>query len=133
MKNSFYLILLFVAFVCLSCSKMEKTEVGRQAAIAAKEYYDLLLQEKYDSFVMGYNQPCQLPQRYHEQLLLNARMFVEQQKKEHKGIVDVDILSVKADTSRHVSEVFLQMVYGDSTKEQILVPMVNVNGMWKMR
>ena len=133
MKNSFWLILLFIGFVFLACGKMEKPEAGRQAAKAAKEYDDLLLQEKYDSFVMGYNRPCHLPQSYHEQLLLNIKMFVEQQKKEHRGIVNVGILNVKADTSRHVSEVFLQMIYGDSTKEQILVPMVNVNGVWKMR
>lgn len=28
---------------------------------------------------------------------------------------------------------FLQVVYGDSTKEQIVVPMVEVKDAWKMR
>ena len=45
----------------------------------------------------------------------------------------VDILSAKADTARHVADVFLQIAYGDSTKEQIIVPLVEVNGEWKMR
>ena len=33
----------------------------------------------------------------------------------------------------HVADVFLQVAFGDSTKEQIVVPMVEVKGEWKMR
>ena len=45
----------------------------------------------------------------------------------------VDIISAKADTAHHVADVFLLLAYGDSTKEQIVVPMVQVDGDWKMR
>ena len=35
---------------------------------------------------------------------------------------------------RHVVvDVFLRIAYGDSTKEQIIVPMIEVKGEWKMR
>ena len=64
---------------------------------------------------------------------INAKMFVEQQQDEHKGMVKVIVLSAKADTAHHVADVFLQVVYGDSTKEQIVVPMVEVKDAWKMR
>ncbi len=63
----------------------------------------------------------------------NAKMFVEQQQDEHKGMVKVNVLNAKADTAHHVADVFLQVVYGDSTKEQIVVPMVEVKDAWKMR
>ena len=66
-------------------------------------------------------------------MLLNAQMYVEQQQDEHKGMSKVDILSAKADTARHVADVFLRISYGDSTKEQIIVPMIEVKGEWKMR
>ena len=52
---------------------------------------------------------------------------------EHKGMVKVNVLNAKADTAHHVADVFLQVVYGDSTKEQIVVPMVEVKDAWKMR
>ena len=133
MKSFFYLIALFVVLGFLACNDAEEQDRGQQAAIAAKGYYDLLLEQKYDSFVIGYNRVGQLPQQYQQQLLLNAQMFVEQQKNEHHGMAKVEILNAKADTLRHVAEVFLQMVYGDSTKEQILVPMVQTNSVWKMR
>lgn len=106
---------------------------GYFAGIAAKGYYDLLLEGKYNDFVAGYNQPNRISKGYHEQLLLNARMFMEQQQEEHKGLAGIHVLHAKADTARHVADVFLQMVYGDSTKEQVVVPMVLVHGDWKMR
>ena len=52
---------------------------------------------------------------------------------EDAGMKKIDVLNAKADTARHVADVFLQVAYGDSTKEQIVVPMVEVKGEWKMR
>ncbi len=117
----------------LSSCKKESPDPSYFAGIAAKGYYDLLLEGKYQEFVAGYNQPNRLPQSYQDQLLLNAKMFVEQQQEEHKGVSAVNVLNAKADTAHHVADVFLQMVYGDSTKEQVVVPMVEVKGEWKMR
>lgn len=117
----------------LSSCKEERPAPSYFAGIAAKGYYDLLLEGKYEEYVAGFNQPYRIPKGYHDQLLLNAQMYVEQQQDEHKGMSKVDILSAKADTARHVADVFLQIAYGDSTKEQIIVPMVEVKGEWKMR
>ena len=116
-----------------SSCKEESPDPGYFAGIAAKGYYDLLLEGKYQEYVAGYNQPCRLPDSYQKQLLLNAQMFVEQQQAEHKGMARVDVINAKADTAHHVADVFLLVVYADSTKEQIVVPMVEVNSEWKMR
>lgn len=117
----------------LSSCKEERPDLSYFAGIAAKGYYDLLLEGKYEEYVAGFNQPYRIPKGYHDQLLLNAQMYVEQQQDEHKGMSKVDILSAKADTARHVADVFLRIAYGDSTKEQIIVPMIEVKGEWKMR
>ena len=117
----------------LSSCKEERPDPSYFAGIAAKGYYDLLLEGKYEEYVAGFNQPYCIPRGYHEQLLLNAQMYVEQQQEEHKGMAKVDVLNAKADTARHVADVFLQVAFGDSTKEQIVVPMVEVKGEWKMR
>lgn len=117
----------------LSSCKKKSPDPGYFAGIAAKGYYDLLLEGKYQEFVAGYNQPYRIPKGYEEQLLLNAKMFVQQQKEEHKGMKNINVLNAKADTAHRVADVFLSVVYGDSTKEQIVVPMVEVEGKWKMR
>ena len=117
----------------LSSCKEERPAPSYFAGIAAKGYYDLLLEGKYEEYVAGFNQPYRIPKGYHDQLLLNARMYVEQQQLEHQGIAKVNVLNAKADTAHHVTDVFLQLAFGDSTKEQIVVPMVEVKGEWKMR
>ena len=132
MKKFLFFMILSIGLVFASCKK-ETPDPGYFAGIAAKGYYDLLLEGKYNDFVAGYNQPNRIPKGYHEQLFLNARMFMEQQQEEHKGLAGIHVLHAKADTARHVADVFLQMVYGDSTKEQVVVPMVLVRGDWKMR
>jgi hypothetical protein len=116
----------------ISC-KDESPNPGFFAGVAAKGYYDLLLEGKYEAYVAGFNQPNRLPDSYHKQLVLNAQMFVEQQNEERKGIKSVEVLNAKSDTTLHIADVFLQVAYGDKTKEQIVVPMVEVDGEWKMR
>jgi len=132
MKKLLFLMIFMVGLGFSSC-KEEKPDPSYFAGIAAKGYYDLLLEGKYEEFVAGFNQPYRIPKGYHAQLLLNAQMFVEQQLKEHLGMKRIKVLHAEADTARHVADVFLQMAYGDSTKEQIVVPMVEVKGEWKMR
>ena len=117
----------------LAACKEKGPDPGYFAGIAAKGYYDLLLEGKYQEYVDGYHQPNRIPKGYYEQLVLNAQMFAEQQQEEHKGMKRIDILNAKADTARHVADVFLQVVYGDSSKEQIVVPMVEIGGKWKMK
>lgn len=123
---------LFCVMSLFSC-KEKAPDPGYYAGIAAKRYYDLLLEGKYDEFVAGQNMPHRIPEGYRQQLVLNAKMFVEQQKDEHRGMKDFQVLDAKADTAHHVADVYLTVTYGDSTKEQIVVPMVEVENKWKMR
>ena len=132
MKRPIYVIVLLL-IISMGACKEKGPDAGRLAAVAAKGYYDLLLDGKYQEFVSGIHQVGKIPQGYHEQLLMNTQMFMEQQEEEHKGIVKVSILNAKADTAHHVADVFLFLVYGDRTKEQVVVPMVEVGGKWKMR
>lgn len=123
---------LFCVMSLFSC-KEKAPDPGYYAGIAAKGYYDMLLEGRYDEFVKGQNMPHRIPEGYRQQLVLNAKMFVEQQKDEHRGIKDFQVLDAKADTAHHVADVYLTVTYGDSTKEQIVVPMVEVENKWKMR
>ena len=132
MKKLLFFIILLGVLGFSSCKK-ESPDPGYYAGIAAKGYYDLLLEGKYQDYVDGFNMPNKISEGYRSQLLVNAQMFVEQQNEEHKGMKKVSVLSAKADTAHHVADVFLAVTYGDSTKEQIVVPMVQVKNRWKMR
>lgn len=132
MKHFFY-VLLFCCLVFVGCGETDGPHPEQVAAHAAKVYYDALLQGHYDQFVDGRYQPDSIPQGYRDQLITNAKMFVGQQQEEHRGITAVRITDAKADTVKHVADVYLMLVYGDSTKEQIVVPMVEEKGVWYLR
>lgn len=132
--KKFLLFSLPTIFLCLACStKPSGPTVAQLAGQAAKVYYEQLLNGDYDSFVNGRYQPDSMPQSYREQLIANAKMFIGQQDKEHKGIKKVIVSDAKADTAKHVANAFLVFTYGDSTKESVVVPMVENKGVWYMR
>ena len=120
----------FVALGLVCCSEKDPSEV---AGKTAKQYYDYLLEGKYDAWVDGHYYSDSVSNEYREQLIVNAKMFMLQQKREHQGIREVRVANCKADTVQHTANVFMVFVYGDSTNEETLVPMVEHKGLWYMR
>lgn len=127
-------LFIFLFPLLAACSgKPSAPDAAQVAAQAAKVYYEQLLKGDYNSFVNGRYQPTDIPGSYRRQLIVNARMFVAQQEKEHQGIKTVAVADGRADTAKHVANAFLTFTYGDGTREQIVVPMVEVKDVWYMR
>lgn len=103
------------------------------AAKAAKEYYDALLAGRYGEYVKGFANSDSLPPTYEEQLMVNAKQFMAQQKEEHGGIVDVRAVYSRTDSLQGTTEAFLLLCFPDSTKEEVVVPMVQNGEVWKMK
>lgn len=133
MKRHLTLVLLAAVALFAACSHDKGPDAGEVAGKTAKIYYDYLLKGKYVEFVDGFYRPEKIPDHYHAQLVENAKMFMAQQQEEHRGIARVDVVSVSADTARHVADVFMAISYKDSVKEQIAVPMIQKKGIWLMR
>lgn len=125
------LLYLFVAMVIVACTS--SLDEGEVAARAAKEYYGYLLQGNIASFVDGHYRPDSIPDTYREQLITNTKMYVNQQNEEHRGIKDIRIVDAKTDMQKHAANVFLVLSYGDSTSEEIVIPMVESGGVWYLR
>ncbi len=117
----------------LLCACQDAPSQNEIAARAAKAYYDQLIEGKYEQFVDGHYQPDSIPAVYREQLVANAKMFVGQQQDEHHGIRRVDVVRADVDTAKHVGNAFLTFLYGDSTSEEVVVPMVFQDGLWYLR
>ena len=114
-----------------ACKEAPKAE--DVAAQTAKTYYEMLMRGDYDLFVDGTYRPDSIPASYREQLVANVKMYVGQQQEEHRGIRQVKVAGAQVDTARHRGDVFLVLSYGDSTSEQIVVPMVCQVGVWYMK
>ena len=117
--------------VIVACTS--SLDEGEVAARAAKEYYGYLLQGNVASFVDGHYRPDSIPDSYREQLITNTKMYVNQQNEEHRSIKDIRIVDTKTDMQKHAANVFLVLSFGDSTSEEIVVPMVESGGVWYLR
>ena len=101
--------------------------------MAAKGYYEHLLKGEYEKFLEGKAGSDSLPEAYREQLLAGYKQFMAQQNSQHNGINDIRVINAMRDTILNYTNVFLMLCFGDSTNEQVSVPMIEYNGSWRMR
>ena len=124
------LLLLSVAVAVVACGDLSPEEA---ASLAAKGYYQHLVAGEYEQFLQGKNGADALPDDYREQLLTACKQFVIQQRQAHGGISAVRVSNAVSDTTLHYTSVFLVLQYADSVSEEIVVPMVETGGRWRMK
>lgn len=134
MRNLLYSLLFLLAgsWALTSCSS-KGPDPAAIAAQAAKGYYDQLLEGRYDDFVDAQYRPDSIPSAYRAQLIANAKMYIGEQKEKHQGLTRVTVSRAAADTMHHTADVYMVFHYGDSTHEEVLVPMVEKKGVWYRR
>jgi hypothetical protein len=101
--------------------------------VAAKLYYENLLHGKCEAYIDGFYRPDSIPESYREQLIVSAKQYVGQMKKDHQGLVSVEAVGARTDTAKHVGEAYLLLGFGDKTKEEVVVPLVLHDGNWMLR
>ena len=122
----FFLALL----LCMACANPSREEL---ASIAAKGYYMHLVNGEYEAFLEGKDGTDSLPDDYRDELLTCYRQFMAQQNRDHHGILDIRVSNATTDTTLNYTNVFLVLCFGDSVNEEIVVPMVERNGSWRMK
>ena len=127
MRKLVYLILIVIVVACSDVSRED------QAALAAKGYYTHLVKGEYEQFMEGRFMADSLPQDYRSQLIEGYKQFVAQQVEARKGIHEVSVSRAYTDSLAGYTNVLLLLCYGDSTTEEVVVPMVEQNGRWRMK
>jgi hypothetical protein len=130
MRNFF---LGLAACLLLACGGGTPEEM---ASLAAKGYYEHLMRGEYRQFLEGKDfqalDTIGTIDRLKEHEI-NLRQFMAQQNKEHHGIRGVRVSNAQTDTIQKVTNVFLVLCFGDSINEEIVVPMVERQGRWRMK
>lgn len=121
---------LVVCMVVCGCGKGTPEE---QAMKVAADSYSSLMEGDYEDFLDGYAGMDSIPDSFREQLLVSYKQFMHQQKEVHQGLAGITATRALMDSSLNVMQVFLMVSYADSTQEEIVVPMVEHNGEWKMK
>ncbi|QVJ81989.1 hypothetical protein SAMN04487826_2730 [Prevotella sp. khp1] len=128
MRKLVYLILIVIVVACSTGVSREE-----QAALAAKGYYTHLVQGEFEQFVEGRFMADSLPADYRSQLIEGYKQFVAQQLEARKGLQEVSVSRAYTDSLAGYTNVLLMLCYGDSTTEEVVVPMVERNGRWMMK
>lgn len=121
---------LFLFALLAACSGLSPEEA---ASLAARGYYQHLMAGEYEQFLEGKNGADTLPAAYREELLTAYKQFARQQEWAHGGIASVEATNAVVDTTLHCTNVFLMLNYADSLSEEIVVPMVEADGRWRMK
>ena len=130
MRRLVYLVLLVFLVQWAACSSPTKEEL---ASLAAKGYYQHLIEGNFDHFLEGRVMADSLPDDYRSQLIDGYSQFLAQQVKARGGINEVRISRAYTDSTQQYTSVLLMLCYGDSTSEEVVVPMVERNGRWMMK
>lgn len=125
------MLIMMLAAAMTACKR--ETPPDTAASDAARVFYGHLLAGNYAAFVDGMHFADSIPGEYREQLVVNTKMFVANQREMHGGLVSADVLRQERDSIAPEANVFVLLTYKDSTKEEIVVPMVLSGDEWLMR
>lgn len=132
MYNRYSLLLLFLVAFFGACHSPSAEE---RAAQAAKSYYDQLAEGYIEGFLEGRADADSLPSDYMEQMVTVHRQYLADMQRKHGGLSHVSISPnvARRDTTLHLTYAFLLLSFCDSTQEEIVVPMTERDGEWRMR
>ena len=123
--------LVSLVFLVAACGGPSREEL---ASLAAKGYYEHLIHGEYEQFYEGMDQrELSGEASYRSQMLAHLRRFVARQEQEHRGVLEVRVSNATTDTVQQLTNVFLVLCFGDSTNEEVVVPMVERHGAWRMK
>lgn len=114
----------------MGCEEASREDKAKEAA---QEYYQALLNGDYQAFLDGRAHMDSIPDSFREQLLVAFKQFMHQQEEAHQGVVSFVPTRAEDDSLLQVMQVFMMVNYGDSTREEIVVPMVEHQGKWMMK
>ena len=130
MRTSGFL-LMAILLLC-GCSQQDQLS-EEQAGIAAKEYYDRLLAGDIDGFLKGKADMDSVPADYRSQMYAACEQYKKELDETHGGVAAITVSNARTDSTQQMMQAFLLLNFKDSTKEEIIVPMVQRGEVWKLR
>jgi hypothetical protein len=104
----------------------------RAGGVALECYRALYIQNQPEVFLKGRAIFDSLDEEQCHQLITFYKQHVLKMERQRGTVRNIDFSRAELDTTLHVMQVFLKMTYDDTTQEEIVVPMVEKGGEWRM-
>ena len=121
-------IVLCVCLGVLSCKKEAPEDAAAQMALTC---YQHLIAEEYDTNLQALVNYEHMPASYREELKALLAQYVRKEITERGGFSSVTVNSDTIIGTR--ANVFLQLKFKDGSTEEISVPMIYDNNVWKLQ
>ena len=119
---------LVLALLCLGLSSCRHSQT---AAEAAETCYALLIEGDAEGFVDHIASAPEMSPEYRSQMVDAVAQFLQQIQRQNGGIVAAQAVNVGEEDS--LTQVTLQLTFGDGTQEVVGLPMVRTTDTWLMR
>ena len=122
-------MLLSIVFFITGCSDKKTPD---DACQAAETYYGYLIRGDVDAYMRGLHEYDSLSDEYRSQLRDMFLQYLEHERQLRGGLTEAHALrdTLIDSLSAHV---FVEVVFGDSTREEVSLPLVRTVDGWRMK
>ncbi len=126
------IVVFFAVVMFAACGNKHQELTHEGARTAAEQFYGMLISGDCESYVNGLSGIVSCDSVAREEMLDVVSQYVKRELDAHNGIASATAVrdTIYADS---LAQVFMNIVYGDSTTEHIMLPLVYTGGEWKMR
>ena len=126
MKTRLFILCTFSLIAFSSCKKDNLEEPAQ----AAENYFNYIIESDLEKYVAGMARYGSLPEPQRKETLDLVRQYVNREKNERGGMKSVTV--VETSTEGDTANVLLAVTYGNETVEEILLPLVKIDGIWRL-
>lgn len=120
----------------LACSSEKQPQAGLPALPSEEEvvgYYGLYTRGDYAAFVAAMASCDGKPQDYRHQMEILFKQHAARMAREKGGVRAVSVGRMEPHHGNTMVNAFLNVTYQDSTTEEVMLPLVFVDGKWRLR
>lgn len=137
MTETRFLLCIFALAALLSCGGHGDEAPAPVAAATPSEAVDTayarLIRGEYQEYLNCVASMDSVPERYRAALVNTLKQWAANEEKERRGVARAEAISESVNPDGDYATVRVDVTYGDSTREEIVVPAVRVEGKWRLK
>ena len=130
-RSPFFALLL--SFLLVACSSGGGDGLQPPTAKEVMEYYELYRSGNYAEYVKAMQSCDNKPADFCNQMADALKQHAARIKEEKGGTVSAEFLRSELHAEHSAADAYLSVTYGDSTKEEIVLPLVFWQDKWRLK